>query len=66
MKKTERCALFSMYLEYRTNETFSSLLSLFQVYGHRVAKAIEYMVGDALAAADPVLKISHALDDPRE
>lgn len=45
---------------------FFFFFGLTKVYGHRVAKAIEYMVGDALAAADPFLKISDALDDPKE
>jgi hypothetical protein len=34
------------------------------VYTHPAAKAIEYMVVDALVAADPYLKISEQVNDP--
>lgn len=35
------------------------------VYTHPAAKAIEYMVVDALIAADPYLRISEQVDDPK-
>ncbi len=35
-----------------------------QVYTHKVGKAIEYMISDALLLADPFLKISEAVDSP--
>lgn len=34
------------------------------VYTHPAAKAIEYMVVDALLEADPYLKLSEQIDDP--
>lgn len=36
------------------------------MYSHRAAKAVEFMICDALLAADPVLKISSAVDVPEE
>jgi len=36
------------------------------VYNHPVAKAIEYMVVDALKLADPVLKIKESITDPEK
>ena len=32
-----------------------------QVYGHRVSKAVEYMLCDVLLLADPVLHLSEAV-----
>ncbi len=47
-------------------EIFHLRYSLFKrVYSHRVSKAVEYMICDALLAADPVLKISDAIWDPK-
>jgi HD superfamily phosphohydrolase len=49
---------------YNLYEVFHIRYSLFKrVYTHRVGKAVEYMITDALLAADPVLKISDAIDD---
>eukprot|EP00899_Mesostigma_viride_P007969 jgi/Mesvir1/17173/Mv07595-RA.1 len=56
---------------FRVN-AMSTCYSLFQtrarlftdVYTHRTGKACEFMVRDALIAADPVLKLSAAIDDP--
>eukprot|EP00003_Mantamonas_plastica_P028146 TRINITY_DN6268_c0_g1_i2.p1 TRINITY_DN6268_c0_g1~~TRINITY_DN6268_c0_g1_i2.p1 ORF type:complete len:108 (-),score=34.93 TRINITY_DN6268_c0_g1_i2:121-444(-) len=35
-----------------------------QVYSHRVSKAVEYMIVDALVAANDLLAISDAVDHP--
>ncbi|ESK91486.1 hd phosphohydrolase domain-containing protein [Moniliophthora roreri MCA 2997] len=35
------------------------------VYNHRAAKAIEYMIIDALLLADPIMKISDSVFDPK-
>ncbi|EGG23663.1 HD phosphohydrolase domain-containing protein [Cavenderia fasciculata] len=52
---------------YNLYELFHTRYSLHKiVYTHKVGKAIEYMVSDALSAADPYLKISDQLDDPKE
>ena len=40
------------------------LLFFVQVYQHNVGKAIDFMICDALLAADHVLKISDAVNDP--
>ncbi|CAB5203061.1 unnamed protein product [Rhizophagus irregularis] len=37
-----------------------------KAYNHRVGKAIDYMILDALIAADPVLEISKSIDKPSE
>ncbi len=37
-----------------------------QVYTHKKAKAIEFMVVDALVAADPALRITHRIRDPAD
>lgn len=37
-----------------------------QVYTHRVSKAIEYMIMDALTEANPTLKITDMVQDPKE
>lgn len=48
-------------------ELFHTRFALFkQVYTHRVGKAVEYMLADAMVKADPVLNISGAVDDPAE
>lgn len=50
---------------YNMYEMFHTRYSLFkQVYSHRVGKAIEYMVSDALLYADPYLKISERVRSP--
>ncbi|KAJ2777778.1 hypothetical protein H4R18_004973 [Coemansia javaensis] len=47
-------------------EMFHTRYSLHKrVYGHHAAKAIDFMIVDALLAADPVLRISEAIRDPR-
>ncbi|KAG8784818.1 hypothetical protein FRC15_002546 [Serendipita sp. 397] len=56
-----------------SNKDITNVFLLFQerwslhkrVYTHHAAKAIEYMVVDALLAADPYLKISEQIDDPQ-
>src|SRR5689334_17237173 len=43
---------------------FSTRYSLFKrIYTHNVGKAIEYMVNDALLAADEYLQLSNSIDD---
>eukprot|EP01106_Pelomyxa_sp_JSP_P004719 TRINITY_DN174_c0_g4_i2.p1 TRINITY_DN174_c0_g4~~TRINITY_DN174_c0_g4_i2.p1 ORF type:complete len:237 (-),score=69.55 TRINITY_DN174_c0_g4_i2:602-1270(-) len=50
---------------YGVYEMFHARYTLFRrVYSHRVAKAIDYMVADALTLADPYLHISDCLNDP--
>ncbi|RKP13824.1 HD phosphohydrolase domain-containing protein [Piptocephalis cylindrospora] len=50
---------------YNIYELFNTRYSLFKrIYCHRVGKAIEYMITDALLAADPVLGISDAIGRP--
>jgi deoxynucleoside triphosphate triphosphohydrolase SAMHD1 len=50
---------------YNMYEMFHTRYSLWkQVYSHRVGKAIEYMVSDALLYADPYLKISERISSP--
>ena len=45
-------------------EVFHVRYSLFKrVYTHKVGKAVEYMITDALVAADSVLEISSAVKD---
>jgi len=52
---------------YNVYEMFHTRYSLFkQVYLHRVGKAIEHMIGDALLEADPHLHISERLNSPEE
>ena len=52
---------------YNLYELFRTRYSLFkQVYTHRGGKAIEYMLVDALLAADPYLKMSAMIDNPDE
>ncbi|KAF9313226.1 SAM domain and HD [Podila horticola] len=47
---------------YNLYELYHTRFSLFKrVYTHRVGKAIEYMLTDALLAADQVMKISSAI-----
>eukprot|EP00698_Gefionella_okellyi_P005718 TRINITY_DN15181_c0_g1_i1.p1 TRINITY_DN15181_c0_g1~~TRINITY_DN15181_c0_g1_i1.p1 ORF type:complete len:480 (-),score=89.48 TRINITY_DN15181_c0_g1_i1:1371-2810(-) len=50
---------------YTVYEMFHTRYSLFrQVYSHRVGKAIEYMIRDAMIAANPVMQFDQAIDDP--
>ncbi|KAI8071401.1 HD phosphohydrolase domain-containing protein [Gongronella butleri] len=50
---------------YNLYEMFHTRYSLFKrIYTHRVGKAIELMITDALLAADPYLKIADAVDSP--
>ncbi|RIA97929.1 HD phosphohydrolase domain-containing protein [Glomus cerebriforme] len=52
---------------YNIYELFQTRYSLHKkVYNHRVGKAIEYMLCDALVEADPVLKISKTVENPEE
>jgi deoxynucleoside triphosphate triphosphohydrolase SAMHD1 len=52
-------------LEKEVNKLFNARYTLFQeVYTHKVSKAIEYMIVDAMLYADPVLQISSQIDDP--
>ncbi|CAG8818254.1 22926_t:CDS:2, partial [Cetraspora pellucida] len=37
-----------------------------KVYNHRVSRAINYMIADALVEADPYFKIKDAIDDPKK
>ncbi|KAJ1850081.1 hypothetical protein LPJ70_000048 [Coemansia sp. RSA 2708] len=51
---------------FNLTEMFHTRYSLHKrVYSHRAAKAIEFMIVDAMLIADPVLHISHAITDPR-
>lgn len=56
------------YTEYMNlYELFHSRASMHRhVYTHKKAKAIEFMVVDALLAADPVLKISEKIYKPED
>ncbi|KAJ7618503.1 hypothetical protein FB45DRAFT_931795 [Roridomyces roridus] len=36
------------------------------IYNHKTAKAIEYMIVDALKLAEPILKIADRIDDPKK
>ncbi|KAJ2717303.1 hypothetical protein H4R19_000055 [Coemansia spiralis] len=50
---------------FNLTEMFHSRYSLHKrVYGHHAAKAIEFMIVDALLAADAALGISEAITDP--
>ncbi|KAJ2553691.1 hypothetical protein EV175_002851 [Coemansia sp. RSA 1933] len=52
---------------YNLTEMFHTRYSLHKrVYRHRAAKAIEFMVVDAMLIADPVLNISNAVSDPAQ
>eukprot|EP01027_Heterolobosea_sp_BB2_P018252 GEZU01025740.1.p1 GENE.GEZU01025740.1~~GEZU01025740.1.p1 ORF type:complete len:454 (+),score=124.60 GEZU01025740.1:114-1475(+) len=52
---------------YNLYEMFHTRYSLHkQVYTHRVGKAIEYMITDALLLADPYMKISDSILDAEE
>jgi len=52
---------------YNLYELFHTRYSLHKlVYTHKVAKSIEFMISDAFSAAEPYLKISEQLDDPKE
>ncbi|CAG8433581.1 10901_t:CDS:10 [Diversispora eburnea] len=48
-------------------ELFHTRYSLHKrIYTHRVSKAIDYMVRDALVEADPVFHIADSIDNPEE
>lgn len=47
-------------------EVSDSIHSFIQVYHHRVGKALEYMVTDALTEANSFLKIGEKVDDPEQ
>ncbi|ORX51235.1 HD phosphohydrolase domain-containing protein [Hesseltinella vesiculosa] len=50
---------------YNLYEMFHTRYSLFKrIYTHRVGKAIELMITDALLAADPYMNIASAVDSP--
>lgn len=52
---------------YNIYELFQTRYSLHkQVYNHRVGKAIEYMLCDALVEADSILGISKSIDNPED
>jgi len=52
---------------YNLYEMFHTRYSLHkQIYTHRVGKAVEYMITDALVAADSFLKISDCIEHPEE
>ncbi|KAJ1965729.1 hypothetical protein GGI12_000557 [Dipsacomyces acuminosporus] len=52
---------------YNLTEMFHTRYSLHKrVYSHRAAKAIEFMLVDAMLVADPVMEISQAIADPRK
>ncbi|KAI8583987.1 hypothetical protein K450DRAFT_220918 [Umbelopsis ramanniana AG] len=52
---------------YNLYEIFHTRYSLFkQMYTHRKAKAVECMITDILVAADPFLKISESVEDPKK
>ncbi|CDO76374.1 hypothetical protein BN946_scf185011.g38 [Trametes cinnabarina] len=37
-----------------------------RIYTHKTAKAVEYMIVDALTKAEPVMHIAHRLENPKE
>ncbi|KAG0168582.1 SAM domain and HD [Apophysomyces sp. BC1015] len=52
---------------YNLYEMFHTRYSLFKrIYTHRVGKAVELMITDALLSADPYLGISTSVDKPEE
>ncbi|KAI8393865.1 HD phosphohydrolase domain-containing protein [Radiomyces spectabilis] len=52
---------------YNLYEMFHTRYSLFKrIYTHRVGKAIELMITDALLSADPYLDISQAVQNPED
>lgn len=52
---------------YNLYEIFHTRYSLFKrIYTHKVGKAIELMIVDALMLADPVMRISESIDDPEQ
>ncbi|KAJ2355971.1 hypothetical protein GGF43_002366, partial [Coemansia sp. RSA 2618] len=51
---------------FNLTEMFHTRYSLHKrVYSHRTAKSIEHMIVDAMLIADPVLRISEAISNPR-
>ena len=57
---------YSLFKQVSSKQNAESLkvLNFWKVYTHRVNKAIEYMIDDALTLADPYLKISDRIQDP--
>ena len=56
---------FSHKEVYNIYEMFHMRYSLFKrVYTHKVSKAVEYMIVDAMLAADDYFQISKSIDDP--
>ncbi|RIA99444.1 hypothetical protein C1645_747297 [Glomus cerebriforme] len=52
---------------YNIYDLFHTRYSLHKkAYNHRVGKAIDFMIRDALIEADPILKISESINDPNE
>ncbi len=52
---------------YNIYEMFHTRYSMHKlVYSHKVGKAVEYMISDALLEAEPYLQISKKIDDPNE
>ncbi|KAJ3079733.1 SAM domain and HD [Quaeritorhiza haematococci] len=48
-------------------EMFQTRYSIFKrIYTHKTSKAIEYMLTDAMLAADPFLHISDRVEDPKQ
>ncbi|KAJ3191349.1 SAM domain and HD [Irineochytrium annulatum] len=57
--------VFNSKEDFNFHELFSTRFNLFKkVYTHRAVKAIDYMIVDALLAADKFFGISAAVDDP--
>ncbi len=58
---------FSHKEVYNVYEMFQTRYSLFRrVYTHKVGKAIEHMIVDAMLMADPYLHLSAQIDDPEQ
>ena len=50
---------------FNIHELFHTRYSLFKrIYTHKVGKAVEFMIVDALLAADPYLHLSTSIDHP--
>ncbi|KAJ2742226.1 hypothetical protein GGI20_004633 [Coemansia sp. BCRC 34301] len=57
---------YSSKESYNLTEMFHTRYSLHKrVYSHRAAKAIEFMLVDAMLIANPVLHLTQAVSDPR-
>jgi HD superfamily phosphohydrolase len=60
----ENQIVYSYKETFNLYELFHTRYSLFKrIYTHKVAKAVEYMIVDALLAADSFMDISGAVDD---